>query len=284
MISDYRCFFCFVKAFESLIEQEKLSLKDKNIFVSQMSQMYLDTKDNFSAPIFSSSLHRLLKEYTGNNDPYKELKRKSNDLVLKGYNSFKSQILKAENSYDTALRLAVAGNIIDFAVSTEYDLEATIHKVLSVDFAIDDSLALKEALASAQTVLYLGDNSGEIVFDKLLVENLMHPNLKYAVRGAPVINDVTDQDAAYVEMDIVADVISNGYDAPSTIINKCSPEFLEIWEKADVVISKGQGNLEGLWEVSSKKIFFLLMVKCDVIADVLHVKKGDFVVKENRIK
>lgn len=284
MYSDYRCFFCFVKSFGDLIEKENLSLSDKNDFIEEMLHLYLTTKDNFSAPVFSSELHRVLRKYSGNVDPYKDAKKKSNDLVLEMYSGFKDQLLKDDDSFDKALRLAIAGNIIDFALSTEYNLSDTINKVLTTDFAIDHSLELKQALASARTVLYLGDNSGEIVFDKLFIERIMHPNIYYAVRGAPVINDVTVEDADYVGMDLVANVISNGYDAPSTILDKCSPEFLAVWEKADVVISKGQGNLEGLFDVSNKKIFYLLMVKCDVIADALHVEKGDFVVKMNELK
>ena len=143
---------------------------------------------------------------------------------------------------------------------------------------MNHSIELKQAIAKADTVLYLGDNSGEIVFDKLFVETMMHPNLWFAVRGAPVINDVTIDDARYVGMDQVAEVISNGYDAPSTLPEHCSLEFQKLFNQADVIISKGQGNLEGLLEYpTDKEIYFLLMVKCDVIADILGVQKGSFV-------
>ena len=117
-------------------------------------------------------------------------------------------ILNSKDPFNTALRLAIAGNIIDFAVSSTFDLKPTIDKVMSVGFTIDHSLQLKDALSKAKTVLYLGDNAGEIVFDKLLIEHIMHPNLYYAVRGSAVINDATMEDAKYVGMDVVADVIS----------------------------------------------------------------------------
>jgi uncharacterized protein with ATP-grasp and redox domains len=221
-----------------------------------------------------------LKRYTNNPDPYKEAKKQSNDLVLKMYPELRTQILLSDNPFDTALRLAIAGNIIDFAISSSYDLHATINNVLQSDFAINHSQELKKALSDARTVLYLGDNAGEIVLDKLLIENIMHPNLYFAVRGAPVLNDATTEDAEYVGMDIVADVVPNGYDAPSTIVEKCSEQFREVFDMADVIISKGQGNLEGLLGTKNKDIYFLLMVKCNVIADALNVKKGDFVVKK----
>ncbi len=280
MISDYRCFFCFTRAFEKLLEKENLSIEARNHFTREMAALYMDSWQNFSTPVFSRELHGILKKYTNNPDPYKEAKKQSNDLVLKMYPELRTQILLSDNPFDAALRLAIAGNIIDFAICTNYDLQATINNVLQSDFAINHSKELKQSLSEAKKVLYLGDNAGEIVLDKLFIENIMHPNLFYAVRGAPVINDATMEDAEYIDMHLVADVISNGYDAPSTILDKCSNKFKEVFDTADVIISKGQGNLEGLMGTKGKEIFFLLMVKCDVIANALKVKKGDFVVKK----
>jgi uncharacterized protein with ATP-grasp and redox domains len=281
VISDYRCFFCFARAFERLIEKGNLQPKEKKQFANDMFGLFNDVKYDFSIPMVSRELHVLLKQYSNNPDPYKEEKKQSNDLVLGMYPELKDILFQSDNYFNTALRLAIAGNIIDFGISNTFDLHSTIDKVLNSDFAIDDSIQLKQALSEAKTVLYLGDNCGEIVFDKLFIETIMHPNLIYAVRGVPVINDVTSEDAKYVEMDLVADVISNGYDAPSTLLEHCSTEFLEVFNRADVIISKGQGNLEGLLGKTQKEVYFLLMVKCEVIADVLGVKKGDFVVMKN---
>ena len=284
MISDYRCFFCFVKAFEKLLDKEKLDNESKNCFTRDMATLYQREWNTFSAPIFSRKLHEILKHYTGNPDPYKEAKQENNDLVLKMYPDLKNRVHLSGNPFDTALRLAIAGNIIDFAANSNFDLDSTMDKVLNSAFAIDHSRQLKRAINKANTVLYLGDNAGEIVFDKLFIENIGHPNIFYAVRGAPVINDATVIDAEYVGMGDVAKVISNGYDAPSTILEHCSPEFRDVFYQADVIISKGQGNLEGVLEHTDKDIFYLLMVKCDVIAELLQVKKGDFVVRQTILK
>jgi damage-control phosphatase, subfamily I len=284
VISDYRCFFCFARAFERLIEKENLQPKEKKQFANDMFGLFNDVKYDFSIPEVSRDLHVLLKQYSNNPDPYKEDKKQSNDLVLGMYSELKDIVFQSGNYFDTALRLAIAGNIIDFGISNTFDLHSTIDKVLNSEFAIDDSLLLKQSLSKAKTVLYLGDNCGEMVFDKLFIETMMHPNLIYAVRGEPVINDVTLDDAKYVGMELVASVISNGYDAPSTLLDHCSSEFLEVFNRADVIISKGQGNLEGLLGKTTKDIYFLLMVKCEVIADVLGVRKGDFVVKKNNIE
>ncbi len=280
IISDYRCFFCFARAFERLIEKENLLPKEKKQFANDMFGLFNDVKYDFSIPEVSRELHVLLKQYSNNPDPYQKEKKQSNDLVIGMYPELKDIIFQSGNYFDTALRLSIAGNIIDFGISNTFDLHSTIDKVLNSEFAIDDSLLLKQSLSEAKTVLYLADNCGEMVFDKLFIETIMHPNLIYAVRGEPVINDVTLEDAKYVGMELVADVISNGYDAPSTLLDHCSSEFLEVFNRADVIISKGQGNLEGLLGNTTKDIYFLLMVKCEVIADVLGVKKGDFVVKK----
>jgi len=281
MISDYRCFFCFARAFEKLLNEEKLTVFEKNSFVRGMAMQYSTSYCNFSAPLFSRDLHQFFKIYSRNSDPFVAVKKQSNDLVLGMYPALRKRLQESENPFETALRLAIAGNIIDYAVGDHYDLNATIHNVLNSEFAINHSSELRTALTIAKSVLYLGDNAGEIVFDKLFIETIMHSNLIYVVRGTPIINDATMDDARYVGMDRVADVISNGYDAPSTIIDKCSEEFQKHFNDADVIISKGQGNLEGLLHKTHKTVFFLLMVKCDVIAEALGVKKGDFVVMKN---
>lgn len=284
VISDYRCFFCFARAFEQLIEKENLSPEEKKCFASDMFRLFNEVKHDFSIPKLSRELYVLLKQYSDNPDPYREAKKQSNDLVLEMYADLKNIVFQSANQFETALRLAIAGNIIDYGIGNHFDLQGTIDKVLNSDFAVDDSVELKQALSQAKTVLYLGDNCGEMVFDKLFIETMMHPNLIYAVRGEPVINDATLDDAKYVGMDIVADVISNGYDAPSTILEHCSAEFMEVFNRADVIISKGQGNLEGLLGKTDKEVYFLLMIKCEVIADALGVKKGDFIVKKNTIE
>lgn len=281
MATDYRCFFCFNRAVERFLQKEKLHLEKASELTHDMIRLYLENQAKYLTPQFARELHAKLKQYTNNPDPYQADKQQSNDLILNQYQKFKTLVESSPDSFDTALRLAIAGNIIDAAVSETYQLDKTISLVLESEFSIDHSNQLQSALKKAKTVLYLGDNNGEIVLDKLLIETINHPNLIYAVKDQPIINDVTLPDATYVGMNQVAPVISNGYDAPSTILEHCSDEFLSVFNQADVIISKGQGNLEGLWESSNKNIFFLLMVKCDVIAEKLGVEKGNFVVTRN---
>jgi hypothetical protein len=278
MISDYRCFYCFVRAFEKLLAKENMSSEDKSAFTNDMICLYHNKHESLTAPEFSRELHATLRSYTNNPDPYIKEKRENNDLALNLYSEVEKHIKQSHDPFGTSLRMAIAGNIIDFAVSDSFNILMTIETALASEFAIDHSLQLKEALKNAKSVLYLGDNAGEIVFDRLFIETLKHPNLTYVVRGGPVINDATMEDAEYTGMTKAVNIISSEYDAPSTIINKSGKLFQQYFKDADLIISKGQGNLEGLLSLNDKRIFFLLMAKCDVMSEFLKVKKNSLVV------
>jgi uncharacterized protein with ATP-grasp and redox domains len=278
MISDHRCFFCFTRAFERLIEKESISKEAKNSFTLDMINLYHNKWNELMSPEFSRELHGILRNYTHNEDPYRQEKKQNNDQALAMFPDLEKIVQQSNDLFNTSLRLAIAGNIIDFAASHSFNLQATIDKALTSELAIDHSKQMEQKLKNSKLVLYLGDNAGEIVYDKLFIETINHPNLIYVVRGAPIINDATMEDAEYIGMSNVAKVISNEDDAPSTIVHKSGKVFQQYFEKADLIISKGQGNLEGLLPLNDKRIFFLLMVKCNVIAELLKAKKDSLVV------
>lgn len=278
MICDYRCFFCFTRAVEKLLQKEPVSQEEKGLIVDKMITAYQNSRNNFSAPEFSREINLIIQKYSGNNDLYKEEKRETNNLAISMLPELTLITEKSDDRFNTALRIAIAGNIMDFAANDNFNLQETVQKTLKEDFAIDHSVQLKEALKNAGSVLYLGDNAGEIVFDKLFIKTTGLQNVTFVVRGGAVLNDVTAEDAEYTGMKEIANVISNGYDAPSTLPDKSSEEFCDYYNKADVIISKGQGNLEGLYHLKDKRIFFLLLVKCDVIAESLKVPKNSIVV------
>lgn len=280
---DQRCIFCVAKSLEKLLEKHHLNENDRNELVQKIFTDLGSVSMDTLTPVLASKIHREIRKRLNNQDPYQEEKEKYNKLMLDLYAELKLKIKTSDNSFRTAVKTAVAGNIIDFGASHNFEVLETLDKVLHSDFAIDDTIELKREIEKAETILYLGDNAGEIVADRLLLEEMAHKNVYFAVRGNPVINDITEEDAHFVGIDKFAKVISNGYDAPSTILEHCSTEFMEIWKKADIVISKGQGNYEGLLNNVSKKIFFLLMVKCDYIAEKLNVRKGDFVAAKNSV-
>jgi len=278
MISDYRCIYCLMKSYGNRLEKADIPAEAREQFTRGMLGILNEKWYGISAPDCARDIQSLYRSVINDPDPYLEIKRESNDTVLAMYSDLEGIVRSSTDPFITAVKLAIAGNIIDFAVHDHCDLHGTMEQVLNSDFAIDHTDRMREELQKAERVLYIGDNAGEIVFDKLLVSQISHTGLTYSVRGAPAINDATMEDAEYVGMTGVTRVISSGYDAPTTVVSRSGDVFRRCYEEADLIISKGQGNLEGLIGEHDHRIYFLLMVKCDVIAEYLGVKKGSYVV------
>lgn len=238
----------------------------------------IDLSNSYSPEITRNILEKL-KENSEIKDPYSAEKRTSNKEMLSRYNEFKELIKNSDNPFDTALRLAIAGNIIDFGPTHKFDVEGTIERVFQSSFAIDDSNQLRTKIEDAKSILYLADNCGEIVLDKLFLETINHPNVTFAVREKPILNDATVAEAKEIGIPGIARLIHNGDDTPSTLLHRVSDEFKDIYNSADLIISKGMGNFEGLMNESDPRLFYLLMIKCPVIGRMVGANKGDFVIK-----
>jgi len=274
----HECYFCQIKTVEALIRKFTPDADTAEGFVFAVHDLLAANRD-MPNPQLATQVHRIARQHLDNANLYAAEKREANDLLLGQYADWKKTVRDTEDPFFTAAKLAVIGNIIDYgAHSVSSDISAQIRGFLQQDLTVDMRGELKEALASAESVLYLGDNCGEVVFDKLLIETLGHPNVTFAVRGKPVINDVTEEDAGYVGMDRVCRILSNGADAPSTLMDLSSDDFREAFYAADLVISKGQGNFEGLMESDHPNIFFLLIAKCAPIAELLGVEKNNMVI------
>jgi uncharacterized protein with ATP-grasp and redox domains len=237
-----------------------------------------------SPPRMGQKIHRIIKEITGNPDPYRAVKAQYNQFALNLYPGLKREVERSSDPFQTAARLAIAGNLIDFAPDSSFDedrIEAIIRECLHQPIDLASVRALKEEAAMAKSILYLGDNAGEIVFDRLLVERLPAGKVTFAVRGAPIINDATLEDAVATGMTELARVIDNGTDIPGTALESCPEAFRNQFAQADMVISKGQGNYETL-SGTDKHIFFLLKAKCPVIAGDIGCEVGDLVIVERR--
>ena len=273
----YDCIPCAIGSLVTLFNKG-LVPEEKQEPAMRALLAYLSQLDfRLSLPQMGKEMHRLIRDVLKNPDPYLEIKRTFNQLMLGYYPSLKKLVEDAADPFLMALRLAIAGNVIDFGPNRPFDFNATLDRAKSMVLAVDESESLQDSLPRAKTLLYLGDNAGEIVMDRILLETIRHPNVYFAVRGAPVINDATIDDARSVGIDRIAQVISNGDDAPGTILETTSPEFRDIFDRADLVIAKGQGNYEGLCGID-KNIYFILMAKCDHVAAHLGVRKGDLVV------
>jgi hypothetical protein len=219
-------------------------------------------------PAMGQRIHRHLRQISGNSDPYRQAKRRQNRLALGMLPALREKIRRAPDPLDRALRLAAAGNVIDLGVGAALDLEAVGRTIEgSLEWPLDyDRRRLGAMLRSAKSILYLADNAGEIVFDRLLIEQLPRGKVTLAVRGGPVINDATLDDARQAGLMKVCRVIDNGSDAPGTILGDCSPGFRREFSRAGLVISKGQGNYETLSR-SARDIIFLFQAKCPVVAE-----------------
>ncbi|ACV63641.1 protein of unknown function DUF89 [Desulfofarcimen acetoxidans DSM 771] len=217
----------------------------------------------------------------GMDDPYREAKRESNDLALSIFPKLKVMLENSTDRLYDSLKFAVAGNVIDLGINKTFDIDESLRQSKEAGFARDDYEKFVAGLNNVDRVLILGDNSGEIVFDKLLVEELVSQNKKvtYVVKGAPILNDATVEDAEYVEMHRVAEVITTGSQYLGTSLANISPELLQLLQKTDLIISKGQANFESLEQEAwaRERIFFLLKIKCDCVAEVAGARLGDLV-------
>ena len=228
-------------------------------------------------PETATFIYQKIKEITGINDPYKKIKEQNIQQVIELYPYLKELVNKSNDPLLTAIRLAIAGNVIDYGANRNFHLEDEIEKALNQDFAILDYDKFKHDLKKARCILYLGDNAGESVFDKLLIETMNKP-VTYVVRQEPIINDVTMEDAIKSGIGEVAEIVSSGAYTPAIILKLCNENFIKKFNEADLVISKGQGNYEGLSEID-RSVFFLLKAKCELIARELGVNMGAIVMK-----
>ncbi|MEJ2543992.1 MAG: ARMT1-like domain-containing protein [Calditrichaceae bacterium] len=228
-------------------------------------------------PETATFIYQKIKEITGDNDPYKKIKDQNIKQVIKLYPYLKDLVNESDDPLLMAIRLAIAGNVIDYGANRHFHIEDEIEKAIDQDFAVLDYDKFKNDLKKARSILYLGDNAGESVFDKLLIATMGKP-VTYVVREEPIINDVTMEDAVKSGIGEVAEIISSGAHTPAIILKLCNKDFIKKFNEADLVISKGQGNYEGLSEID-RSIFFLLKAKCELIARELDVDMGSIVMK-----
>ena len=280
MITHPDCIPCFVR---QTLETIKLTSDDSALHIRALREILsiLSQMDFEKEPvIMGREIQRLVQRLSGNPDPYRALKRQFNQMALDLYPQLKKRVSDAEKPFEVAARLALAGNMIDFGTGrmlNPAEVTTTIETALSADLK-GNIASLYEAVSAARSILYLGDNCGEIVFDRLFIEQLTLERVTYVVRAAPIINDVTIDDARLTGMTDQVRVIDNGSDAPGTLLAECSPDFKKAFETADVIIAKGQGNYETLHNID-RPISFMLKVKCPVVAHHIGHVIGSYVIK-----
>lgn len=232
-------------------------------------------------PALAQSIHRLIRSATGNPDPYATLKAKLNERAKMLDAAWHQRLVKRYPPFEAAVRLSIAGNLLDAGAKTqlgEAELPAAFERALETPLT-GSVQALADAIATARDILFLADNAGEIVFDRRFLAHLPLGKFTVAVRGAPVLNDATLADAHTAGLDEFCDIVSNGSDAPGTVLDDCSLDFQKRFASADLVIAKGQGNYESL-AGEDKRIFFLFTIKCAVVSAALGQPVGSLVIHE----
>ena len=276
------CIPCLVRQAVEAVEMSATDSVLKERLLRRLLREIADADWNVMPVAISQRLQRLVREETGQADPYRLLKDQMNRIALDLLPALAETARHHPNPREAVVRLAIAGNLLDAGSKSRIALEDLSDHLDAVwDRPLVGSVAeLFKAADEARSILYLADNAGEIVFDRLLIEALPIAKVRVAVRGYPVINDATLEDAQTAGIYNLVPVITNGSDAPGTLIDECSDEFRHWFNQADLIISKGQGNYETL-SGSGRPILFLLTVKCPIIAADIGAPVGALVVKRD---
>lgn len=281
MITSSACIPCFVR---QTVEAVGFCIPDETRRVPILRRLLADlsTTDWQKSPVgVAQQLHRRIRQATGEADPYRALKDRMNRLALDMLPGLRQEARFEEDPHMALVRLAVAGNMIDSGAKTgmtEDNVREALCRAIREPL-YGSTAALFDAAERAQRILFLTDNAGEIVFDRALIEILPSKKITVAVRGSPVLNDATMEDAHTAGLTGLTTVIPNGSDAPGTILENCSEEFRRVYAESDLIVAKGQGNYESLSD-TGKHIFFLLRVKCPLVAAQVAAKEGEMVILE----
>lgn len=278
----HECIYCLARQAVEIAEEATTNVTMQEDIIRRSLKELGEMNFDETAPEIAFRMHQHAKNITGINDPYIRLKEQYNEIAKEIYDRITEEkwLDKAENRFDMACRLAIAGNIIDFSVGLklEYsDIVKSVEDSIKHDIFGTGTTALQEAVEKSKNIMYIADNSGEIIFDKFLLENLPVNKVTYVVKGGPIVNDATMYDAISTGVADLVKVIDNGHSAQGTILKDCSSAFNYEFNKADIIISKGQANFETLSDIKDKKIFYLLRAKCSSVASVIGCNQMDYV-------
>lgn len=263
------CVPCFTRQAVDLIRKVTQDPEEQNRLLARFLEEAGRMDFSLPPPVIAARMQELIRPFLEEEDldPWLDEKERFTRLALNRFPVARQRVHDAKDPLLTAVKLAAAGNIIDLGVHAEISDDEVLNALeAGLELPLyGDVEAFRQAIAGARQILFLADNAGEIVFDKLLLELLPRERVVFAVRGAPVLNDATLADAEASGVADLVEVVENGSCAPGTILEDCSPEFRLLFSQSDLVIAKGQGNFETLLD-TDKQIFFILKVKCDVVA------------------
>lgn len=274
---------CLVCLFNQALKTTKLlNLDDETSakILFEVAKILPNYSLNYTPPQIAKDTYKLIEKITNNPDPL----LKAKEISIKEAKKFKpflyEEIEKNDDKLLTALKIAVAGNVIDFGAKKQFNLKDILNEIFNTPFKIDDYLKLKEQLKTAKKVVIIGDNCGENIFDVILADvlkSLYNIELFYFVRGKPIINDVTIKEANESDMPKFATIIDTGVPTPGYDLKYANEKSKKIFNEADIVIAKGMGNFESLYQITKKEVFYLFIVKCNVVANAIHANEKDII-------
>ncbi len=279
----YECAACFLRQTREALD---LATNNETIKMDVTEKVVKIVSDNFRrgavSNVIGTKVHRTIKKETGNNDPYIKEREISNDIAT-NFLPQVEKILGNDNNLKNYIKVAIAGNVLDFgALGLERNMESLIVNTMEKDPSLDHTKDLEDELKRSKTVLYLADNIGEIVFDKILIERIKEyqVDVTVALKEKPILNDACIDDALKIGLDEVAKLTSTGTDSIGIIEADVSSNFLELFQESDMIIAKGLGNYEGLSEMDLKEkpVFCLLNAKCRPVSRDIGVELGDNIV------
>lgn len=267
MKTNIDCIPCFLR---QSLDAARIFTDDPGVheqIIRDILRLCADLDFDLPPPWVGQIIHRRLRDLTGVRDPYRDAKRKFNTMVLDLLPELRGYVESSPQPLVAAANLAIAGNVIDLGATSSVTEKQILTALCESarESSHDGWDAFAQRVTEATDILYLADNAGEIVVDRLLIEQLGPERVTLALRGHPVINDATLEDARQAGLHEIVDIIDNGSDAPGTILEDCSLAFRETLSNADLIIAKGQGNFESLSEIDAD-IFFLFKAKCPVVA------------------
>lgn len=277
---------CIACAFRQALNTARIVSRNSRVHTAIMARLaraMAEPDMNQTPAGLSQDVYRSVTAITGIRDPYAAIKRATNRAAMRLLPELLAMVHRAPDPIKAACKLAVAGNIIDLGIGHGFDLAVDLRAILKREFAIDAFNSFHRELKPGRRALYIGDNSGEIVFDRVLVEFMAGAGVAttYVVKSAPIINDATMADARLCGMTDIVPVIATGSDDIGIYWPRASPEFKRAFRRADFIIAKGHGNFETC--VGRRgNFYFLLKAKCDMVARELKVKLGDLVFAHRR--
>jgi len=284
------CIPCFLNQALRAMNLTNQDSKTKSRVIKKIMITLAKIKLDKKPPEYAQIVYKIIEKETKNNDSYKKIKIRDNKCALALLKDLRIMIKKSKDPLLTATKIAIAGNIMDFAAHPEYDVKKTIREVIKNNFSINDYNSFNRDIRNAKSIVYIADNSGEIVLDRLLIEQIRKLNknkIFFFIKGKPILNDATIEDTKDAGIDKINNLeirkISTGF--PNTGVERTSREFIKFLKSQSIIISKGQGNYESLSEINAN-IYFLLIAKCPVIAKDLRIKPMQIVCKksDNRLK